>query len=85
MRTSPSIVPHGPNHDTYLVLGDFGHLGQAWRETDEDSADRETLIRDLLAGEYKPVRIVAFNTAEGWCRDVTVEHRRRTAPTLRRV
>jgi hypothetical protein len=46
----------------------------SWRETDVDSADRQTLIRDLLAGEYKnPVRIVAFNTAEGWSRDVTVD------------
>ena len=34
---------------------------------------RETLIRDLLAGEYEhPVRIVAFNTAEGWSSDVTM-------------
>jgi hypothetical protein len=39
-----------------------------------DSADRQTLIRDLLAGEYKsPVRIVSFNTTEGWSRDVTVD------------
>jgi hypothetical protein len=74
MRTSPSIAPHGPDQDTYLLLDDFGRIGRAWRETDEDDADRETLIRDLLAGEYNnPVRIVAFNTAEGWSRDVTVD------------
>jgi hypothetical protein len=75
MRTSPSIVPHEADQDTYLVLDDFGgRLGCSWRETDVDSAGRKTLIRDLLAGEYKnPVRIVAFNTAEGWCRDVTVD------------
>ena len=74
MRTSPSIAPHGPQ-DTYLVLDDFGgRIGGAWRETDEQATDRETLIRDLLAGEYNnPVRIVAFNTAEGWSRDVTVD------------
>ena len=75
MRTSPSIVPHGADQDTYLVLDDFGgRLGCAWRETDADSADRETLIRELLNGQYSnPVRIVAFNTSEGWSRDVTVE------------
>ncbi len=74
MRTSPSIVPHGADHDTYLVLEDFGRTGCAWRETDVESADRETLIRDLVEGQYsKPVRIVAFNTAEGWSRDVTVD------------
>ena len=74
MRTSPSIVPHGADHDTYLVLEDFGHIGCCWRETDANSADRETLIRDLVDGHYRrPIRIVAFNVAEGWCRDVTIE------------
>ena len=48
MRT-PSIVPHDAERDTYLVLDDFGgRLGCAWRETDAESADRATLIRDLL-------------------------------------
>jgi hypothetical protein len=74
MRT-PSILPHGADQDTYLVLDDFGgRLGCSWRETNADSADRETLIRDLLDGQYgNPVRIVAFNTAEGWSRDVTAD------------
>ena len=72
MRTSPSIVPHGADQDTYLVLEDFGRMGCSWRETDADNADRETLIRDLVEGVYwHPVRIVAFNSAEGWSRDVT--------------
>ena len=32
----------------------------------------ETVIQDLLAGEYrKPLRIVAFNTAERWSEDVS--------------
>ena len=74
MRTSPSIVPHGADQDTYLVLDDFGRIGCSWRETDADNADRETLIRDLVEGQYShPVRIVAFNTAEGWSRDVTMD------------
>jgi hypothetical protein len=57
------------------VLDDFGRIGRgAWRETDQDDADRETLIRDLLAGEFdNPIRIVAFNTAERWSRDVTMD------------
>ena len=34
--------------------------------------DRATLIRHLLEGQYSsPVCVVAFNTAEGWSRDVT--------------
>jgi hypothetical protein len=74
VRTSPSIAPNGLNHDVYLVLDDFGRLGKAWRETDEAGANRATLVRNLLDGQYEnPVRIVAFNTAEGWSRDVTVD------------
>ena len=59
--------------DTYLVLEDFGdRLGLAWRETDAEATDRETLIGNLIDGQYRhPVRIVVFNTAEGWSRDVT--------------
>ena len=67
----PSLEPEG---DTYIVLDDFGDLGRAWRETDEAGATRTTLVRNLLDGQYEdPVRIIAFNTAEGWSRDVTVE------------
>jgi hypothetical protein len=74
MRTSASIAPHGPDQDTYMVVDDFGSLGRAWRETDEAGANRATLVRNLLDGQYEsPVRIVAFNTAEGWSRDVTVD------------
>jgi hypothetical protein len=28
----------------------FGPIGRSWRETDEDAADRETMISDLLPG-----------------------------------
>ena len=36
------------------------------------TTDRETLIRDLLDGQYLcPAWIVAFNAAEGWSRDAT--------------
>ena len=74
MRNSPPIAPNGQEHDIYLVLDDFGRLGKAWRETDEAGANRSTLVRNLLDGQYEnPVRIVAFNTAEGWSRDVTVD------------
>ena len=74
MRPSPSIIPDDADRDIYLVLDDFGKLGRAWRETDERAADRDALIRDLLDGQYRdPVRIVAFNTVEGWSRDLTEE------------
>ena len=74
MRTSPSIVPREADQDTYLVLEDFDGSGCSWRETDAEDADRETLIHDLVEGQYRhPVRIVCFNSVEGWCRDVTLD------------
>ena len=72
MRRSPSIVPEAVDQDIHLVLDDFGALGRAWRETDEAEIDRETVIINLLDGQYSnPVRVIAFNTAEGWSRDVS--------------
>jgi hypothetical protein len=55
------------------VLDNFAErLGRAWREVNEERTDRETVIADLLEGQYsEPVRIVAFNTAERWSRDVS--------------
>ena len=76
MRESPSIVSWGAlARDVYLVLNDFGErLGRSWCETDEADTDRATLIRHLFEGQYSsPVRIVAFNTAEGWSRDASDE------------
>jgi hypothetical protein len=70
---SPSIAPPGNDQDVYLVLDDFGGwFGQAWPETAVEDTNLDTLIEDLLNGQYSnPVRIVAFNTAEGWSRDVS--------------
>ena len=52
MRRSPSIVP-GDEKDTYLVLDDFGRNGRAWRETDVEATDLETVISNLLSGQCK--------------------------------
>ena len=58
MRESPSIIPWGDlDRTVYLVLDDFGGR-YGW----------------AIEGQYSsPVRIVVFNTAEGWSRDVTEE------------
>jgi hypothetical protein len=54
------------------VLDDFGGQGLAWRETDLEDTDLETIIRHLLEGQYRsPVRVIGFNIAEGWVRDVS--------------
>ena len=55
------------------MLNYFGsRLGRAYCETGEDEADESTTIENILSGQYShPLRVVAFNTAEGWSRDVT--------------
>src|SRR5215207_5148306 len=69
---SPPLAPQGFDYETYIVLDDLGKLGRAYREVDEEQADKATVIRDISEGQYsKPARVVAFNTAEGWSRDVT--------------
>ena len=41
------------------------------READYETTDLETVIQDLLTGQYgSPIRVVAFNTAERWSEDV---------------
>src|SRR5258708_34815450 len=67
-----------------------GRNGRAWREADVEATDLETVILDLLEGQYKnPVRVVAFNTAEKWSQDVSAdvahELRRRCDLQLRDV
>jgi hypothetical protein len=67
---SPSIVP---NETVYLVADDFGKIGRAWREADYETTDLETVIQDLLSGQYKnSTRVIAFNTAaERWSEDLS--------------
>ncbi len=73
MREAPSIVPV-MDQDVYLVLDDFGAMGCAWRGTNVEGAGLEAVIEDLLEGQYSnPVRIIRFNLAEGWVRDVSEE------------
>ena len=56
----------------YLLVDDFGRHGRAWRETDVEETDLETIIKGLFEGQYSnPVRVVGFNSAEGWSRDVS--------------
>jgi hypothetical protein len=69
---TPSIVPNDNDKTIYLVAEDFGQSGRAWREAEYGATDLETVIQDLLAGQYyNPFRVVAFNTSERWCEDVS--------------
>jgi hypothetical protein len=73
MRWSPSLVPGGV-HDTVYLVVDCTALGCVWREVDINDTDLETVIKDLMVGEYTdPLCVVAFNPCENWSRDVTAD------------
>ena len=70
---APTLVS-GTGTTTHLVLNDFGALGCAYLETDKAKADEWTIVRNVANGHYSnPVRVVAFNIAEGWSHDFTRE------------
>jgi hypothetical protein len=74
MSWSPGMVSYGADQTVYVVVDSFGVAGAMYRETEIERADLETVISDLLTGQFNaPVRIVAFNTPEHWAQDVSLE------------
>jgi hypothetical protein len=68
----PSIAPGNRDQTVYIVENDFGRAGRAYVETDVENAGIVEVTSRLLSGEYSnPIRIVAFNTAGGWSRDIS--------------
>jgi hypothetical protein len=73
LRIMPPLYPKD-DVTAYIVVEDFGDLGRAFLETDLAEADLGTIVRNMISGEYRdPLRVVAFNTVEGWSRDVSEE------------
>lgn len=71
---TPSIVPSDIDQTVYLVLDDLGVFGQAWRETPADQSDLESVINDLLTGQFcDPVRVIAFNLSNHCVEDVSAD------------
>ena len=69
---TPSIGPNGADQSVYLVVDRFGGHRTGYRETDGERTDLETVITDLMSGQFNdPVRVVAFNTAERSAQDVS--------------
>src|ERR1035437_201746 len=69
---TPTIVPYGADQTVYLVIDRLGRLGSAYRETEVERTDLETVITDLMSGQFNdPIRVVAFNTLEHWSQDVS--------------
>jgi hypothetical protein len=53
-------------------MDDLGRLRRVWREADAEHTDLETIIQELLAGQYKrPIGVFGFNPFEGWLSDVS--------------
>ena len=70
---SPKTVPYGADQTVYLVVDRF-QTASAYRETEVERTDIETIINDFLTGQFSdPVRVVAFNTLEHWSDDVSDE------------
>ncbi len=71
---TPSIVPRDDDTNVYLVLDDLGRTGVIWPEVNAEGTDLETVVADLLGGQFKnPIRVVGFNTAERWSADVSAD------------
>jgi hypothetical protein len=72
---SPTLTPRlAPEFDlaVHVVLDDFGTAGRVYRETDEERAGLDAVVDDFLTGQFNnPARVVVFNTAEGWSRDIS--------------
>ena len=69
MRGFPQSVPYGADQTVYLVVEGSGPHGIA-RKTER--ADIETVIADLLSGQFSdPIEVVAFNTLEHWTDDLS--------------
>lgn len=70
---SPGIVPYGADETAYLVVDNFSN-GAVYREAEIENADLETVVSNLLTGQYNnPLRVVAFNTLEHWSDDVSAD------------
>ena len=66
------VCPMPLDADVHLVLCSFGRAGLAYIEADPAESDASTIVRNLLYGQYgHPLRVVAMNVEEGWCRDVS--------------
>ena len=59
---TPRIVPYGADQTAYLVIDRF-RGNTVYRETEVERTDLETIIADLISGQFNdPVRIVAFKS-----------------------
>jgi hypothetical protein len=72
--SSPGTVPYGADQTVYLVIDRFGASGPAVREIKIERDDLETIIGELMSGQFNdPVGVIAFNTLEHWSDDISAD------------
>jgi hypothetical protein len=63
-----------PIKPSAFVIDRFGGLGSVYRETEVERTGFETIITDLMSGQFNdPIRVVAFNTLEHWSEGVSAD------------
>ena len=68
------MVPYGADQAVYLIVDRIDERGGTGRETEAERGDLETVIADLMSGQFNdPVRVVAFNTLEHWLQNISEE------------
>ncbi len=64
----------------HVVLNDFGRFGTAYVETDPAEADLESVVRNMIAGQYDhPLRVDAYDVLAGTARDASADIARAVA------
>lgn len=72
MPRNGSKVPYGADQTIYLVVDRRSRQGAVYCEIENERTDLETVVTDLLAGQFSdPVRVTAFNTLEHWSQDIS--------------
>ena len=67
-------IPYGADQTAYLVVDRLGQQGGVYRETEVERTDLETIVADLIAGQFNdPVRVIAYNTLEHWSQNISRE------------
>jgi hypothetical protein len=68
------MVPFGADQTVYLVIDRLDARGSADREIEVERTDLETIIGELMSGQFNdPIRVIAFNTLEHWSDDMSAE------------
>ena len=69
-----SLVPDS-ERTTYLLLDEMtNYHGSIWPATSAEEANEATIVQRIIEGQFShPLKVVAFNTEDGWSRDVTYD------------